>query len=232
MRKNYFLVFGITGLLVSNISVAQFQTGEKIAGAGLNFTSSSQNTYSGLTPVDYRSSGINLAFDFGFAKKESRLNGFFVDAGYNVSKTIYPTQGSSNYESDGYTAGAGWFSRRYKPAGKSFFLFAEGRIGVNYSDRQYTNNYYSKEKSYGLNAGIFPGVAYRTGKRLLLELKFADFVSIGYSQTEAVLSYNDKKEKRKNFIFGSSLGLGYLNNFGIGAKWIIPAKGKSIKTGH
>lgn len=227
MRKKYFLLLGITGLLLSNTSVAQFQTGEKIAGVGLNFTSSSQNTYSGLTPVDYKTTGINLAFDFGFAKRESRLNGFFIDAGYNVSKTTYPTQASSDYKSDGYSAGAGWFSRRYKSVGKSFFLFAEGRIGANYSDRQYTNNYYSKEKSYGFEVGIFPGIAYRTGKRFLLELKFADFVSIGYSQTEATLSYNDNKEKRKNFSFGSSLGLGYLNNFGIGAKWIIPAKGKT-----
>lgn len=227
MRKNYFLLFSTAGLLISVISVAQFQPGEKIAGAGLNFSSSVQNTFSGLTPVDYKTTGFNLAFDFGIAKKENRLNGFFVDAGYNISKTSYPTQASSDYKSDGYNAGAGYFSRRYKSIGKSFFLFAEGRMGLNFSDRQYTNNYYSKEKSYGLSAGLFPGVAYRTGKRLLLELKFADFVSIGYTQTEAVLSYNDTKEKRKNFSFGSSLGLGYLNNFGIGAKWIIPAKGKS-----
>ncbi len=227
MRKNYVLLFIVAGLLISGISMAQFQTGEKIAGAGLNFSSSVQNTYSGLTPVEYKSTGFNLAFDFGIAKKENRLNGFFVDAGYNVSKTVYPTQTSSDYKSDGYNAGAGYFSRRYKSIGKSFFLFAEGRMGVNYSDRQFTNNYYSSEKSYGFSAGIFPGVAYRTGKRLLLELKFADFVSIGYTQTEAVLAYNDTKEKRKSFSFGSSLGLGYLNNFGIGAKWIIPAKGKA-----
>lgn len=227
MRNKYFLLLGITGFLLSNTSMAQFQTGEKMVGAGLNFTSSSQNTYSWLTPVDYKITGTNLGFDFGFVKKENRLNGFFIDAGYNVSTTTYPTQASADYKSDGYFTGAGWFTRRYKSVGKNFFLFAEGRIGANYSDRQYTNNYYTKEKSYGFEAGIFPGIAYRTGQRLLLELRFADFVSIGYSQTEATLSYNDNKEKRKNFSFGSSLGLGYLNNFGIGAKWIIPAKGKT-----
>lgn len=226
MRK-HILFISLSTTLFSLSSNAQFQKGDKIVGAGFGISSSSQTSSSGTMPVENRNTGLNISFDYGYAKMENRLSGFYINAGYSINKTNYSTQPSMNSKDDGYNTGAGFFTRRYRSLGKEFFLFAEGRVGASYSARNYSYNIYSKEKSYGISAGIYPGVAFRHGKRLLLELRFADFVNIGYSYSESKLLNSNNKEIRKSFNAGSSLGLGYLSNFGIGAKWIIPAKQKS-----
>ena len=228
MRK-HLLFISLSTTLFSLSSNAQFQKGDRIIGAGFGISSSKQIAASGSIPVENRNTGLNISFDYGYAKMENRLSGFYINTGYSMNKTNYSTQPAMNRKEDGYNTGAGFFTKRYRSIGKNFFLFAEGRIGANYSVWNYSNNVYSKEKTYGISAGIYPGIAFRHGKRLLLELRFADFANIGYSYSENKMLNSNNKEIRKSFNAGSSLGLGYLSNFGIGGKWIIPAKSKTKK---
>ena len=215
-------IFTLCLLVFLSLSAnAQFKKGDKVLGAGLNFQSSTHENNFFTLPQTNKSTNFDLSVEIGMAKKENRLIGFFISAGYGVNKQEYPTQPASNSKNDNFNAGVGYFSKCYKPLGKSFFVFGEGRAGLNYF--QGNNNINTSNPDtheYGVNLGLYPGLAYKWNSRFLFELRFADFVSVGYSRRE-VKGINDTKDVQRNFSLGSSLGLGYLNNIGIGARWIM-----------
>jgi hypothetical protein len=218
MQKFFILCFLS---ILSFSSNAQFQKGNNVLGFGINFQTNSNEINSASIPQTNKSTGFSVSAELGFAKKENRLSGFFLNTGYGVSKQEYPSQPTSNFKSDNFNVGAGYFTRCYKSLGKNFFVFGEGRAGINYSQQNNkTNTSNSNPKQYGVNAGLYPGLAYKWNNHFLLELRFADFVSVGYSQG-TFTSANNKKDIQHNFSLGSSLGLGYLNNIGIGTKWIL-----------
>ncbi|MBK8087326.1 MAG: hypothetical protein IPK31_04890 [Chitinophagaceae bacterium] len=100
-------------------------------------------------------------------------------------------------------------------------MFGEGRADLNYfQGNNNTNTANPDTQGYGVNLGLYPGLAYKWNSRFLFELRFADFVNIGYSHRE-VKGINNTKDVQRNFSLGTSLGLGYLNNIGIGARWIM-----------
>lgn len=223
--KKKFLLLNLLLLLFFSNTIAQFQKGDKVLGFGLNFQSYTNEINSGVIPQTNKSTGINISLELGFAKKENRLNGFFINGGYANSKIEYSTQPISNSTSNFSTIGTGYFTRRYKSLGKSFFVFGEGRAGFNYSNQNNPSNTANKLKSYGVNAGIYPGIAYKFNNRFFLEVKLGDFISIGYSRQE-ITGTNNRKDFQSSFSLASSLGLGYLKDLGIGARWIIPTKKK------
>jgi hypothetical protein len=225
MKKKFLPICSLL-LFFSSSSFAQFQKGDKLLGFGLNFQSSTNEINSGFIPQTNKSTGYGLSVELGFALKENRLNGFFISGNYGLSKNEFPSQPITNSKSDYFNVGAGYFTRRYKSIGKSFFVFGEGRVGFNYAGQNNPGINANKSKSYGVNAGIYPGIAYKLNNRFFLELKLADFVNVGYSQQETTTNPNNKKDIQRNFSLGSSLGLGYLRDFGIGARWIIPSKKK------
>lgn len=202
-------------------SNAQFKKGDKVLGFGLNVYASSVENNSSAVPYTNNNTGLSLSIELGMAKKVNRLNGFFIGGGYGVNKNEYPTQPVSNNKSNSFNTGAGYFTKRYKSLGKNFFVFGEGRTGINYSQTNYTlNSVKSQGQQYGANLGLYPGLAYKWGNRFLFELRFADFVSTGYSQSESKAP-NGIKDIQRHFSLGSSLGLGYLNNIGIGVRWVL-----------
>jgi len=105
-----------------------------------------------------------------------------------------------------------------------FFCFVEEIVGFNDSSQKFPDIIKNLTKSYSINATFHPGIAYKLNNRFFLELRLADFVSIGYSHQELTNIQNNKKDIQRNFSFTSSIGLGYLRDFGIGARWIIPSK--------
>ncbi len=200
---------------------AQFNKGDKVPGFGLNFNSSTYKNNTSATPYTNNNTGFSLSMELGIAEKVNRLNGFFIGGGYGVTKQEYPSQPVSNYKNNSFSTGAGYFMRSYKSLGKNFFLFGEGRAGVNYSQTNYTiNSVSSKGQQYGVNLGLYPGLAYKLSNRFLVELRLADFVSTGYSQSESKAP-NGKKDIQRQFSIGSSLGIGYLSNIGIGVRWVL-----------
>jgi len=220
MKKNY--LFVLTGLLLTVSASAQFTKGDRLLGAGLNLSHSKGEYNSGFTPYTTTSNNASLTLDLGFASRTNRASGFFISGGYGKSKTEYPAQPTTNSSNESFNTSAGFYTRRYRPLGKDFFLFAEGRAGVDFDKSQISNTNTGDQTFFSVRASISPGISYRAGKRFLLDLRFADFASIGYTRNTYKGSSNIK-DIQTTFGFSSSLGLGYLQNIGIGARWIIPA---------
>lgn len=220
MKKNY--LFVLAGLILSLSASAQFTKGDRLLGAGLNISHSNFESNSGFTPYTTKSNNASLTLDLGFAGRANRVSGFYIGGGYGKSKTEYPAQPTTNSSSDNFNISAGFYTRRYRAIGKDFFLFAEGRVGVDFGKNQISNTNTGDQTFVAVKAGIYPGISYRAGKRFLLDLRFADFASIGYTRNTYKGSSNIK-DVQTTFGFSSSLGLGYLQNIGIGVRWIIPA---------
>jgi hypothetical protein len=220
MKKN--LLFLFTAASLSFSAGAQFAKGDKVLGAGLSFQHGTSESNSVTSPYTGKSNSGGISLDLGFASREHRLSGFYISANAGKSTSTYSLQPSLNYNSDYFNTGAGFFSRRYQSIGKNFFLFAEGRAGIDYGKQNNSNNITTERTSLNIQAGLYPGISYKTGKHFLLDLRFGDFVSLGYGHITDKGVGNNKSEQT-NFGFSSSLGLGYLQNIGIGARWIIPA---------
>ncbi len=220
MKKNYLVV--LTGLFLSVSASAQFSKGDRLLGAGLNLSHSKGEYNSGFTPYTTTVNNAGITLDLGFASRANKVSGFYISGGYGKSKTEYPAQPTTNSSSENFNTSAGFYSRRYKALGKDFFLFAEGRAGVDFGKSNISTANNGDQTTIAVRAGIYPGIAYRAGKRFLLDLRFADFASIGYTRNTYKGSGNIK-DIQSTFGFSSSLGLGYLSNIGIGARWIIPA---------
>lgn len=216
MKK--FITLSVIVLLAFNAS-AQFQKGNKVLGFGLNIGQSSNNSISPATTQSSSGFGINGSLSLAKAKSETRLNGFLVNIGYGkgVSKNSNPvfTDGFS----ESYNAGLGYFMRKYKPLGKNFFVFGEAQAAVNYNRHILRDIQTSDVDQYQASIGIYPGLAYKLSDHFLLELRFADLANLSYSYTERKLG--NTNEYNRSLSFGTSLGLGYLHNIGIGARWII-----------
>lgn len=217
MKK--FITLSVIVLLAFHAS-AQFQKGNKVLGFGLNVQSSKEKIEE-QNPQTSTSNNFHLSTELGFATKENRLSGFFVGAGYSKNKYEVANQPLSGSETEGINFSGGYFNRIYKSLGKNFFVFGEGRASLNYSQQKNNSVYNNPDsKEYSVNVGLYPGLAYKWNQRFLFELRFADFVNVGYSYRE-LKGTNNQKSVRNSVGLGTSLGLGYLNNIGIGARWII-----------
>ncbi|MBX9782008.1 MAG: hypothetical protein K2X48_01830 [Chitinophagaceae bacterium] len=207
--------------------MAQFQKGNKVLGFGLGFNSFSNEETANNFTQKRNGTGFNLSTELGFATGANRLNGFFVSGGFNRTRFENPAQAGSKFKEDSYNAGAGFFTRVYKPIGKSFFVFGDGRAGFNYSEQRVGATTFNNQKNYSVAAAIYPGIAYKWNQKFLLELRLADLLSLNYSHVRTKNGVNNAKSTSNNFGLNSSLGVGYLQNFGIGARWILGSNKKS-----
>jgi hypothetical protein len=205
-------------MLALNAS-AQFTKGNKVLGLGLNFQTSKQEA-DGPNSVITKSQSLNFSTEMGFATRENRLSGFFVGAGFSNNKYEFLAQPLNNNSSESFNVGGGYFTRAYRGLGKNFFVFGEGRAGLTYSHQKYSNSVNPEFSQYAATAGLYPGIAYKWNQRFLFEIRFADFVNVGYAYREQK-NNNNQKLTEQSFGIGTSLGLGYLNNIGIGARWIM-----------
>ena len=217
MKK--FITLSVIILLAFNAS-AQFQEGNKVLGFGLNIQNGIDNTLYPASETTSKGFSLGGTVSLGRAKSESRLNGFTITAGYGKLKYKSTTPFASDQFSESFVAGVGYFMRKYKPLAKNFFVFGEAQASVSYN-RQIFRAQQNKlnEDRYNVTIGVYPGLAYKWNDRFLLELRFADFAALSYNYWEREV--NIEKTYSRNASFGTSLGLGYLNNIGIGARWII-----------
>jgi hypothetical protein len=199
---------------------AQFTKGNKVLGFGFNTGQFSNNTISTNTSQETKGFGLNGSLSFAKAKSETRLNGFVFNAGYTKSISKNSNPFSNDQLTENYMAGVGYFIRKYKSLGKNFFVFGEAQGEVSF-DRYISRSstFYTNANQYQAGIGIYPGLAYKWNNRFLFELRFADFARVGYSYSER--KQETTSDYSRSFSFGTSLGLGYLNNIGIGARWII-----------
>jgi hypothetical protein len=136
---------------------------------------------------------------------------------------------SSNPDNKGNNIGAGIWMRKYQPLGKSFYLFADAGINGYSVYRKQTEllqpDYYYKEKGFGVNASIYPGVSYHIKKCLFLEAALNNLISLGYEnrnteQRNPNGTYN--KGANNSYNLSSSLSNGVPLQIGI--RWIIAKK--------
>lgn len=218
-------------MLMALFTFAQFQKGNKVLGLGLGFSSSkSQNENNQSAPVNTNNS-YNSSFELGFAAKENKLHGFFAGFGFGKNKSE-STQPFNLSENQTRFYNAGYFTRMYKSLGKSFFVFGDIRGGYTYIQNinKNVNNFTTnenKQQIHSVNVSFFPGVAYKWTSRFLLEVRTGDIIAIGYSRSINTNNINNEKIIGNNFSVNTSLGLGFLQNFGIGARWIIGQNKKS-----
>jgi hypothetical protein len=222
--KQKFLLNCILVIGFSSSAFAQFQKGDKVLGLGFSI-STSKTQQSGGQESSYSAGSYGLRTLLGFAVHEHRLHGFYVNGNYGTTKQEFSNQPTANTKSKNYNVGLGYFTTIYKPLGKSFFVFGEANAGVIFSEQEQTP-FVVEQKQYGASITLYPGIAYQWNKRLLLEARFGDFITAGFGRNESKSANNDKMVTN-SFSLNSSLGLGYLQNFGIGARWIIPSKKKA-----
>jgi hypothetical protein len=224
IMKQKLLLSCLAAIIFTSSAFAQFQKGDKVLGFGLGIsTYKSSQTTAPQTSGTTNSYGIST--NLGFAVNEHRLHGFFINGNYGASKFEVANQPVNNTESKNYSLAGGYFTKAYKPLGKGFFVFGEANAEFNYGEQK-QNPVASEQKRYGISVALYPGIAYQWSKRFLLEARFGDFVTAGYSRSENK-NLNNDKSSFNNFNLSSSLGLGYLQNFGIGARWIISPKKKA-----
>ena len=220
-----------TLLLTAYFGFAQFQKGNKVLGFGLGFsTGKSETQNNSFAPIS-KNNSFNGSVELGFSTKENRLHGFFAGAatGQNKSESGPPTNNISKNQNQSFNAG--YFTRMYKSLGKGFYVFGDLRGGYYYTENKNINTNFSNVentlKIHTASVSAFPGIAYKWSNRFLLEVRTGDLISMGYSRSINTNSSNNEKFVSNNFSFNSSLGLGFLQNIGIGARWIIGQNKKS-----
>lgn len=215
------ITLSVIVLLAINAS-AQFQKGNKVLGFGLNVNSSDFKQENTTLLQKSNSTSFGLSTEIGFAVKENRLNGFFAGADYGWNKASFPNQPNADSKNSSLSTNGGYFTRGYKKLGGDFFVFGEGRAGINYqqSINKVSSPNEDKMQRLGVNVGVSPGFAYKWTNHFLLELRFTDFVNVRY-EWQKNKSANGNSSTQNAFNLGSSLGLSYLANFGIGLRWIL-----------
>lgn len=210
-------------LLIALSSEAQFNKGNKVLGFGLSFYNQTNNSsiYTPLYTNTYQSLSTSLTLSIAKAKSETRLNGFFISTGYGNSKDDNASNINDRYQ-ENFSVNGGYFIRKYKPIVNKFYVFGEGAASAGYSRQNIYNAPASSNKQTNVYTGVsvYPGIAYKWNDRFLFEVRFADFANINFQYGETINNPGDKNINR-SVSFGTSLGLGYFNNIGIGARWII-----------
>lgn len=211
-------------LLIASTTEAQFKKGNKVLGFGLSFYNQT-NSGSIYSPVNaYTAQGLSTSLSLSLAKatSETRLNGFFISSSYGKNKNDYLSSNVNDSYNESYSHHAGYFIRKYKPILNKFFVFGEGSGSVGYAQQNFYSNAISSNKQKSINVGValYPGLAYKWNDRFLFEVRFADFANINFQYGETSNNSGDKNINR-SVNFGTSLGLGYFSNIGIGARWII-----------
>lgn len=194
---------------------AQISKGSVLLGGGLYFNTSKQSTsnYNNSQSSETKSTGISLSPSFGIALKENTIYGINFEFGH----TFYAsTPDQKSPKSNSYSGGI--FLRRYVTLGKGFYLFGQA------------NAYYSKDKqstvydsltsqrllyrSAGLS--LYPGIAYKVSRIMLLEIGLNNLASIYYSNNEQSQKNNGIENRyiNKGLSFNSNLNSSGIINVG------------------
>jgi hypothetical protein len=211
MKKQFYLL--MAGLLLVCTAHAQLKKGDFLLGGNVN-VSKQTNSSSGGSSSDQ--TGFSFSPSIGMAVTGDLLLGLNLGYSYNKSKIGEPAYISNQ---NGY--GLAVFVRKYKALGAGFALFAEGDLGGTYQvSSAYTDGTTKppSSKSYTINAGFYPGVAYFITRHVQLETGLQNMAYIQYDHTK---SGADATEVKSNsFTVGTSLNQ-VVSSIVIGFKWVI-----------
>jgi hypothetical protein len=211
-------------LLTVLINFAQFQKGNKVLGFGFGLSTTMGEAENLQFRETTTTKEINGSLELGFAIKENRLSGFFLGGGFGESKFESENPSSIDSKNTSYNYSAGYFTRMYKSLGKGFYVFGDVRGGYQYNYSKNSSTVDNWQQTHSITGSFFPGVTYKWTNRFLFEIRTGDFISVGYSKRTSKNGFTNERFGSNSLYINSSLGLGFLQNFGIGARWIIGQK--------
>ena len=197
MKK--FTLLSMACICLSSISFSQVNKGSVLLGGGISLYS--QNSESGT--FENKSRGFAVYPSIGLVTKENIVVGFRGNYGY--SKSDYNSTPPQEQKDNSY--GVGIFLRKYKPLGKSFFIFGEGGAGYNHRKNTQTSipsKAILKENSFSIN--LYPGIAYAVSKRIHLEASINNLINLSYfsSRTENQSTSGSSISKNSGVYFSSN----------------------------
>lgn len=200
MHKQFLTLISV--LLVSS-AFGQINKGSILVGGNIGyFTTKIENT-NGASLSDRKF--VVFSPSAGTAIKQNLVLG--IDLTYYGSEYESPQH---NHMDDSKYAGGGVFIRNYKPLPNNFLLFAQGRIGYANIDREHGNlsnpTLRSTEDGWNINLAFMPGITYKFGEKLLLELALNDLLRLEFEKrdiTESSFS-GGSSQTREEKSFGIS----------------------------
>jgi hypothetical protein len=229
MKKIYFFI----GLILTGfLSQAQISKGTILLGGDFNFgTSSIKTSTEGVTPVTpsttTKNTGFSVSPSIAKAIKDNLVLGVDLGVGY-TSEASNP-----NYKQNDYDLGV--FMRNYKYLGSRFYFFFETRLGFTYSDFTQDDSTFAPShvdtKSFGINLGLSPGVAYSLSRRWQLEAEFPDVVYAEYNYSKENYVYppqgiqpNQPEQHQVGSLFNISSSLTSSFYLEVGLRYMIGGK--------
>jgi hypothetical protein len=237
MNAKHFYILS-SALLLSTVCQAQIVKGDKLLGGSIGFTRGNSNNFNGAVSADNSLTAINLGLSYGKAVKNNTVNGF--NAGFtfinNPVSTFDPATGANIYNNKIRSGTVGVFRRRYIPLGKNFYAF--GQLGADFA---YTQNEYTQfnsgvisekvvNKSYVVNASLYPGFSYQLNNRFMLDLTLGSLVNIGYANNTRRVNSQPATPSTNTFYLNSNLSLSSLGNISVGFRVLFHNKKSDKKS--
>jgi hypothetical protein len=231
MKTKHFYILASV-LLLSNAGQAQISKGDKLLGGSIGFTHGSTSNFNGAVSADNSLTAINLGISYGKAVKNNIVNGF--NAGFTFVNspvsTFDPATGANIFNNKIRQGTMGVFRRRYIPLGKNFYAF--GQVGA---DLAYSQNEYSQfstgvisekvvNKSYVVNASLYPGFSYQLNNRFMLDLTMGSLVNIGYAHNSRRVNSQPAAPTSNTLYLNSNLSLSSLGNISVGFRVLFHNK--------
>jgi hypothetical protein len=131
---------------------------------------------------------------------------------------------SASYMNESKQLGGGLFLKQYKSIATSFMVFLQGRVGYAKIDNEYgsISNPASRSVTEGSNVslGFVPGVSYKAGKSILVEVGINSLLNISMENTETTSPSFSGSEVTKNKSFEVS-SLGGVSPLTVGVKFVF-----------
>jgi hypothetical protein len=201
---------------------AQIKKGSILLGGQIFFDNQDANYTN--TQNKQKNQVANFNISAGTALSENKVLGLSVTYSHYIND--YVSSGLVNYNSNSDSYNFDVFYRVYKKLAKDFYFFGEmgaGYFGSNQTDINVPGNTNkTKYRTSGAELYLTPGIAYRIYKKLHVELVIPQIAGTSYSvQKRNSLPVNLDDYKQNHFRFNTNLNSSFLNNIGLGFKFVL-----------
>lgn len=231
--KKTFTFFNII-YLIPILTVAQFQTGQKVIGGNISLSTNAGNATQAFDNRNtYHVSGTGLGINPSIAEfyKPTALRGIGLNYSYTNYLVKEETPDNGNGHKDfSHSAGINIFFQHFIPLGHNFFFTIETSGAVAYvydKESDFITKAFIKSKGYTLTAHLAPGISYNINNRFLFDAFLSNLLSAGYSHSTSVTNYplpRETKTHSNGFNIASSLSNTTLGNIGVGFRWLLKKK--------
>lgn len=211
MKKN--LLLFVLGFFLTHSSFSQIKKGAHFLGGSLGIQTGKTTSSGG---AELKTHSVTIAPAYGKAIKDNLIVGADISLENGAGEDFGTKQ-----ETNGY--GGGVFIRKYLPLGKGFYLFGQGRLGVNArkieTSQKLPPSIVVDNREFNTTLSFYPGVSYAINKKIHLETAFNNLAYIQYSHVSSEASNIPGKSKGNSFTLGTNLS--NLSSFVLGIRFIL-----------